>query len=137
MIVVLPALGGDTIRPRWPLPIGDDEVDDASHHVAGLARLLKAQLHVGEQRREVFELRTQLGNVGVVPVDRVDIDDRRELLLRQRRAVRTGDPVALAEAELTDPVDRHVDVVRAGQVAIGPDVPEALIGQVEQTLDRD
>ena len=22
-IVVLPALGGDTIRPRWPLPIGD------------------------------------------------------------------------------------------------------------------
>ena len=23
MIVVLPALGGDTMRPRWPLPIGD------------------------------------------------------------------------------------------------------------------
>ena len=21
--VVLPALGGDTMRPRWPLPIGD------------------------------------------------------------------------------------------------------------------
>ena len=23
MIVVLPAFGGDTIRPRWPLPIGE------------------------------------------------------------------------------------------------------------------
>ena len=23
MIVVLPALGGDTIRPRWPFPIGE------------------------------------------------------------------------------------------------------------------
>jgi hypothetical protein len=23
MTVVLPALGGDTIRPRWPLPIGE------------------------------------------------------------------------------------------------------------------
>ncbi len=23
MMVVLPALGGDTMRPRWPLPMGD------------------------------------------------------------------------------------------------------------------
>jgi len=23
MIIVLPAFGGETIRPRWPLPIGE------------------------------------------------------------------------------------------------------------------
>ena len=28
-MVVLPALGGLTMRPRWPLPMGADQVDDA------------------------------------------------------------------------------------------------------------
>ena len=61
MIVVLPAFGGDTMMPRWPLPIGDDEVDDPGRHVRRVARVLEVQLLVGEQRREVLEARAALG----------------------------------------------------------------------------
>jgi hypothetical protein len=31
--IVLPALGGETIRPRWPLPIGENEIDGARGQV--------------------------------------------------------------------------------------------------------
>jgi len=34
--VVLPALGGETMRPRWPLPPGDD-VDDPQADLRALA----------------------------------------------------------------------------------------------------
>ena len=38
MIVVLPALGGDTMRPRWPLPIGE------------MRSMIRAVMFVGSSR---------------------------------------------------------------------------------------
>ena len=55
MTVVLPALGGDTIRPRWPFPIG--EIRSMIRAVMLLGSLVDLELQplVGEQRREVLE----------------------------------------------------------------------------------
>ena len=52
--IVLPALGGETIRPRWPLPIGRDDVDDPGRQVAGLA--LEPQPVLRVERRQLVEV---------------------------------------------------------------------------------
>ena len=55
MIVVLPALGGDTIRPRWPLPIGAIRSMIRAVMSYGSSSTLEAEPLVGEQRGEVLE----------------------------------------------------------------------------------
>ncbi len=66
--VVLPALGGDTINPRCPLPIGDDQVDDATGDLVRFVLDLELQLRVGEQRGEVFEARAARAASDVRPL---------------------------------------------------------------------
>ena len=83
---VLPAFGGDTIRPRWPLPIGDDEVDDAGRHVRRVGRVLEPELLVREQRREVLEPGPLAGLLGVDAVHGVDAQQGRVLLVAAGRA---------------------------------------------------
>ena len=53
--VVLPAFGGDTMMPRWPLPIGDTRSMIRATMLVGSRRVLQAQALVGEQRRQVLE----------------------------------------------------------------------------------
>ena len=54
--IVLPAFGGETIRPRWPLPIGAIEVDDARGEVFGAAvAALELEPLLREERRQVLE----------------------------------------------------------------------------------
>ena len=65
MIVVLPALGGDTMRPRWPLPIGEMRSMIRAVMLFGVARALEPELLVGEQRGEVLEAGTLRGLLGV------------------------------------------------------------------------
>jgi hypothetical protein len=61
-IMVLPALGGETIRPRWPLPIGAHQIHDAAGDVfGGAVAALQLQALVREQRREVLEQHLVLG----------------------------------------------------------------------------
>ena len=81
MIVVLPALGGDTIMPRWPMPIGEMRSMIARRHVGRVVGDLHAQLLIGEQRGQVFEARTTGRLVGRPAVDRIDAQQRRVLLV--------------------------------------------------------
>src|SRR6185436_17795180 len=66
MIIVLPALAGEPIRPRWPLPIGA-----AMSMTQPLGRV---------ERGELAELDAVLGRLGVGAVHLVDADHRVELL---------------------------------------------------------
>ena len=85
MIVVLPALGGDTMRPRWPLPMGEIRSTMRAVMFAGVA-VSSAQLLVGEQRRQVLEAAAARACSGSLAVDLVDAQQRRVLLVAQGRA---------------------------------------------------
>src|ERR671932_526560 len=81
--IVLPAFGGETIRPRWPLPIG----------------LTRSMIRV------VSWFDSAPGLLGLHAVDRVEADERVELLTPlalARLAHRAGDDVALAQTVLAD-----------------------------------
>ena len=129
--VVLPAFGGDTMMPRWPLPIGRHQVDDPRRHVGRIAGVLEAQPLVGEQRREVLEPRPPLGRLGIAVVDGVDLEQRRVLLVAAGRPADAGDVVALAQAVLAGQLHRDVGVVAARQVALDPQEAVALVAHVE------
>ena len=62
--VVLPALGGDTMMPRWPLPIGQTRSMIRAVMFVGSDGVLHPQLLVGEQRREILEAGATPGVVG-------------------------------------------------------------------------
>ena len=120
--IVLPAFGGLTIRPRWPLPIG-----------AAMSMTRPIRLFDSVSRRsrslacsghELLELDPVLRRLRVGSVDGVDADHRVELLLALALtglAHLADDRVAAAESELPDHGQREVDVVGAGKVAAGAD----------------
>ena len=113
MIIVLPALDGETIRPRWPLPIGATMSMTRPIRLVGSVSRRSRSLRV--QRGQLGELDPVLGRLGVGAVDGVDADQRVELLLALALAGLAhlaGDRVALAQAELADHRQRDVDVVR-------------------------
>ena len=103
----------------------------------GLVGQLEAQLRVREQRREVLELHAVARLVGRHAVDLVDAQQRRVLLVARLRTRRAVHVVALAQREATHLRRRHVDVLRAGQVAAAAEEAVALVAEVEQTLHRD
>ena len=136
MIIVLPALDGDTISPRWPLPIG------AAMSITRPIRLvdvgLQAQPLAGVERRQLLELDPVLGGLRVGAVDRVELDQRVELLLALALAGlahHAGDRVTAAQAVLADHRQRHVDVVGARQVAGGAD-ERVVVEHVEDARAR-
>ena len=77
-VIVLPAFGGETIRPRWPLPIGGNDVHDAAGELVRRGLLLEALLRV--QRGELGELRAVGRLFDAHAVDGVDGLQRHELL---------------------------------------------------------
>ncbi len=79
--VVLPALGGETISPRWPFPIGEIRSMIRAVMFVGSSASSILQLLVGEQRREVLEAAPVPGLLGVLAVDLVDAQQRRVLLV--------------------------------------------------------
>ena len=116
--IVLPAFGGETIRPRWPLPIG--AIRSMTRVVRLLGVGLEPQPLLRVQRRQLAEVGAVRDLLGVVAVDRVEPDEGVELLAAlavARLADGAGDGVALAQAVLRDLGERDVDVVRARQVA--------------------
>ena len=132
--VVLPALGGETIRPRWPLPIGAIRSTIRVRMPLALAFDLETEPLVGEQRRQRLELGPPHRLVGGHPVDLVDADDGGELLLGTRRPDRAGDDVALAETELSHLIGGDIDVLVAGEIPGDPQEAVALGKDVEQAL---
>ena len=131
MTVVLPALGGDTMMPRWPLPIGDTRSMMRAVMLVGSVGSSRRQPLVGEQRGEVLEAGAALGRLGIAAVDGVDLEQRRVLLVATGRPAEAGDVVALAQAVLAGELDRDVGVVAARQVALDAQEAVALVADVE------
>ena len=91
------------------------------------------------QRGQLVEVLPLLGDLRVRTVDGVDPDQRVELLLALtllRLLDRTGDRVTLAQAVPLDHREGDVHVVRAGQVAAGPD-ERVVVEDVEDAGRRD
>jgi hypothetical protein len=117
IMMVLPAFGGATSRPRWPLPIGATRSMMRPGEVLGAAvALLEGQALVREQRRQVLEQDLALGVFGLAEVDLADLEQREVALAVLRRADLARDGVAGAQVEAADLARRDVDVVGAGEV---------------------
>ena len=85
--IVLPAFGGETMRPRWPLPMGAIEVDGARRQVLGRAvAALELQTLGRMERRQVLEQHLVARAVRGVEVDLADLQQREVALAILRRA---------------------------------------------------
>jgi hypothetical protein len=135
MIVVLPALGGETISPRWPLPIGESRSTIRGVRSVLPSFSLEVELLVGEERRQVLEAGPQAGDLGIETRDAVDAQQRGVLLVRGRRAEAAHDHVALAQVVTANLVDRDVDVVGRRVVALRAQEAVAVVAQVQQAFD--
>ena len=136
MIVVLPALGGETIRPRWPFPIGEIRSMIRAVMLLGSSFSSSDRRASGNSGVRSSKRARWLRPVGRVAVDGVDLQQRRVLLLAGRRTALALEPVASAEAELADLLDRDVHVVLGRQVAVEAEEAVALVAEVEQALDH-
>ena len=138
MIVVLPAFDGDTMIPRWPLPIGDTRSMIRAVMLPGSAGILEVEVLVGEQGREVLEARPPASLLGVGAVDRQHVEQCRVLLVATGRAARPGDVIALAQAVLAGELDRDVGVLATREVALHAEEAVSLVAHVDvaRHLDR-
>ena len=112
MTVVLPALGGETIMPRWPLPIGESRSTMRAVRLSLSPDHLEVEARVGEQRRQVLEPGPVAGLLGVEPRHGVDAQQGRVLLVVRGGPACTLDVVAPAQRELPRLADRDVHVLR-------------------------
>ena len=128
---------------------GDVLVD----HALG-ARLAQVQPLLGVEWGQIVEQRHLLADVGVLVIDRLDLQQGEVALAVLGRAHLAADRVAGAQIELLDLARRQVDVVGTGQVvvvgaaeesvalgqhlqdALGEDQPVALGLGLEQTEDQ-
>src|SRR5215467_5676791 len=134
---VLPALDGDTINPRWPLPIGATK--SMILDVITVGSVSKLVPLYPQERHELGEFRPVLGFLRVEAVDLVEPDEGVELLPALAftwLADGALDHVALAQAVPAHLGKRDVHVVRAGQVPGRAD-EAVVVEDVENTRDRD
>ena len=136
-IIVLPALDGETIRPRWPLPIG--QTRSMIRVVMIVGSVSRRSRSCGYSGTSLVNSGRALGLLRVQPVDLVQADQRVELLAAlalARLPDRALDDVALAQPVPADLGQRDVHVVGAGQVAGGADEP-VVVQHVQDAGDRD
>ena len=134
---VLPVRGAATIRPRWPLPIGQSRSIDPGGQVVGVV-LEPEPLHRVE-RRQVVEEGLVARLLGRLEVDRLDLEQGEVALGVLGRPHLAGDGVAGAQVEAPDLGRRDVDVVGARQVVVVGRAQEAeAVGQhLEHALGED
>ncbi len=125
----MPALGGLTMRARWPLPSGLTRLISRWLRFFGVG--LEIDQLVGVDRRQVAEDRAATGGVGVDAVDRVDPEHAPVLLGLARGAHGARDSVADAQAEAADLARADVHVLGARQQAVPTHEAEALVDDVE------
>ena len=117
-IVVLPAFGGETIRPRWPFPIGETRSTIRPVISAGRPSSSSRSLESGNSG-----VRSSNGSAARAlrrghAVDLVDAQQRRVLLVARLRAGEPLHEVALAQRESAHLRRRDVHVLVARQVAV-------------------
>ena len=133
----LTGLGRGDDEATLALADGGDQVDDA--RCVGLGRGLHAQLLGGVDRGQLAEFAAGLGLLDRHAVDGVDANEGVVLLALALalagQAHGTGDGVTGTQAPAAHVTERHVDVVRAGQVAGGAYEGVVLL-DVEDAGDR-
>ena len=136
-ITVLPVRGGATINPRVPLPIGVKRSISAGRVLFRI--VLEAQLLVRIERREVVEQDLLARALGLLVVDRLDLQQREVALAFLRRADLTGHDVAGAQIEAADLARGDVDVVGTRQVVVvgSAEEPEAVGQDLQHALAVD
>ena len=106
--IVLPALGGETIRPRWPLPIGATmSMTRVVRLVGSVSRRSRSLAYSGVS---LLELDPVLRGLRVGAVDGVEPDQRVELLLAlalPRLAHHAGDRVTAAQTRSVRTMDNE------------------------------
>ena len=137
IIVVLPALGGETIRPRWPFPIGEIRSMIRAVMLVGSSACSSLSRSSGNSGVRSSNSGAGLGLLRVHAVDRVDPQQGRVLLVAVGRPAGAVDAVALAHAELAGLLHRDVDVVLGRQGALEAQEAVALVAQVEAAVDLD
>ena len=103
MIVVLPALGGDTMRPRWPLPMGAMRSMIRAVMLYGSSARSRCSRSSGNSGVRSSKRRRAAGLLGVDAVDRVDAQQRRVLLVAAGGTAGAGDEVARAQRRTGGP----------------------------------
>ena len=81
MIVVLPAFGGETMMPRWPLPIGATRSMIRAVMFVGSDGFSRRSRSSGNSGVRSSNRRSVADRVRVNAVDRVDLQHRRVLLV--------------------------------------------------------
>src|SRR5438445_659418 len=112
--MVLPARGGETIRPRCPLPRG------VSRSITRALAFLRIE------RRQVVEQNLVAGLVGRFEVDRFNLDQCEVFLAFVWRTNLSADGVAGLEIKLANLRRGDVNVVGAGQIVV--------VGGAEETV---
>ena len=130
-------MGGETIRPRWPLPIGAQ----MSMMRAVMSSVLplparEFQALIRMQGREVLEQHLALGVLGRVEIDLVHLEHGEVTLAVLRRADLAGHGIAGAQPEASDLAGRDIDVIEACEVgALGrAQEPEAVLQDLEHAV---
>ncbi len=93
-----------------------EQIHDAAREVLG--RGLEPDVLQRVERRQVVEEDPVADPLGIVEVDRQDLDQREVVLVVLGRTDLAGDGVAGGQAEALDLRRGDVDVVRAGQVVV-------------------
>ena len=91
-IVVLPALGCATIIPRWPLPIGTDQIHDTPGHF--IARRLQRQSLIRIDRRQIVKVDAIARDFRIHAIDRFHPQQAKILFRLFRRPNLSGDLIA-------------------------------------------
>ena len=132
-IVVLPALGGETIKPRWPLPMGLT-MSIARPVMESLpCSILSGSLGYTGVRSE--NLGRCLTSSGSKPLIERSLASPGSLSFARDGAKRAGDQVAGAQPGGANQLRGNEGVVAAGHVSVNADVAEPLIVNVEDALD--
>ena len=131
MMKVLPAFGGDTMRPRWPLPIGAMRSMIRAVMLEGSAELSSRSFSSGNSGVRSSNLGRRRASSGSPSLTVRIWSSAGFFSLPRRDAGQPGDLVALAQPVLTGLLHRHVHVVAAGQVAVDPEEAVALVPQIE------
>ena len=125
----LARLGRRDDEAALALADGAHDVDGATGD--GILTVLHLELLIGVDGRKVAELGALARFLGIEPVHRLDLRQAGELIAGARGAKRSLDKVAGAQAGSSDEVRRNECVVAAGHVAVGADMAEALVRDIE------
>ena len=114
--IVFPVRGGETIRPRCPLPMGQNRLIEPCGDLLGGG--LQVQDLVRVQGREVVEGNARLRHQRRIEVHRLHAQHREEPLALLRGADLPRNRVTRLQVEKADLRGGDVDVVRARKVAV-------------------